>query len=261
MSRLVQEWSGKEIVYPSNMQFTSLGQETTDLPKTRFTIITYVDSTGCISCKLELSQWKRLITEFDSINNVSVLFVFHPKDVEEMVYLLKRDDFIHPVCIDAEDAFNKLNKFPTDMMFQTFLLNEDNKVIAMGNPIHNPKVKELYLKITLGDKAPKKEINNQTAVECKNTLIDMGKFDWQQEQKTHFTLENTGSSPLVIINMITSCGCTSVEYTKEPVRPGNSVELKVRYKADHPEHFNKTITVYCNSASSPIKMEIKGTAQ
>ena len=37
------------------------------------------------------------------------------------------------------------------MAFQTFLLDKDNKVLAMGNPILNPKIKELYLKIIRGN--------------------------------------------------------------------------------------------------------------
>lgn len=261
MERLVLEWDGREIVYPNNAHFTVFGNDTNYLPKSEYTIVTYVDSVGCTSCKLHLPQWKLLINQLDSIKNTSVLLFLHSKNEKEMAYILKRDHFTHPVCLDNEDTFNKLNKFPTDMMFQTFLLDKYNKVIAMGNPVHNPKVKELYLKIILGDKAPQKEMNNQTTVSCKNTLIDMGKFDWQQEQKTYFTLENTGNGPLAIIDVITSCGCTSVVYSKEPIRPGNSIEFEVHYKADHPEHFNKTINVYCNSASSPIKLEIKGSAE
>ena len=42
---------------------------------------------------------------------------------------------------------------------------------------------------------------------------------------------------LVIDDAVTSCGCTSVEYSKEPVSPGKSLDIIVTYKADHPEHF------------------------
>ena len=37
------------------------------------------------------------------------------------------------------------------MTFQTFLLNRNNKVLAIGNPIHNPKIRELYVKIIRGE--------------------------------------------------------------------------------------------------------------
>ena len=261
INRLIGEWDGREIVYPDNMHFTILGKDTNYLPKSEYTIVSYADSIGCLSCKLQLRQWKSLITELDSMQNISVLFFLHSKDKREMDYVLKRDNFTHPICIDEKDAFNKLNHFPEDMAFQTFLLDKDNKVVAIGNPVHNPKVKELYLKIIMGDKAPQKEVKIQTTAACSNTSIDMGTFDWHQEQKGTFTLTNTGSSPLVITDVVTSCGCTTVDYGKEPVRPGSSVALKVNYKADHPEHFNKTITVYCNAATSPIQLKIKGKAE
>ena len=76
-----------------------------------------------------------------------------------------------------------------------------------------------------------------------------------------FTLKNTGTNPLVVDNVSTSCGCTSVDYSKEPVRPGNSILLNVTYKADDPVHFDKTITVYCNAESSPVVLRITGDAE
>lgn len=148
-----------------------------------------------------------------------------------------------------------------DRMFHAFLLDEANKVMGIGNPVGNPKIKELYLDMIQRKKVDKPMRQPQTEVGIICSLIDMGTFDWKQEQMTHFTLKNTGNNPLVIIDVATSCGCTSVEYPKEPMHSGRSVELKVRYKADHPEHFNKTISVYCNAASSPIKLAVKGRAE
>lgn len=257
-SRLVREWDGKKIVYQHDMRFVTLDNDTNYLFKNEYTIVTYVDSMGCTNCKLQLPQWKRLIAQLDSSKNTSVLFFLHSKDKKEMINVLKRDNFTHPVCFDEEDAFNKLNKLPTDMAFQTFLLDKDNRVVAIGNPIRNPKVKELYLKIILGDKAPKQAHVSQTDIRLSETFIDMGTFDWRKEQKAVFTLTNTGESPLVIIDVATSCGCVSVSYSKEPVRPGKEISLNITYKADHPEYFNKTITVYCNAKASPLKVEIRG---
>lgn len=70
--------------------------------------------------------------------------------------MLKSSSFSFPVCIDEEDRVNKLNNFPKEMAFQTFLLDNDNKVIAMGNPILNPQIKELYLRI-IGGKVMRSE--------------------------------------------------------------------------------------------------------
>lgn len=260
---LIKEWAGKEILYPQNMHFVSLENDTNYLYKKEYKIVTYVDSIGCTACKLQFEQWKHFITLLDSINNSSVLFFICPKNRKEINYFLKKDNFTHPVCIDEKDSFNILNKFPDEMMFQTFLLDSLNKVLAIGNPIHSPKVKELYLKIIQGRKTTDNESNNviQTKVKINKKSAFLGHFDWQEKQKTNFILKNTGGNFLVIDHVSTSCGCTSVFYSKEPILPDKELELEVTYRADHPEHFSKTITVYCNTELSPINLTISGNAE
>lgn len=265
INRLVNEWNGKDITYPDNLVFSVLGEDTVNynLPHSNYTIISYVNSTGCMSCKLQLNNWKELIHELDSLcgRNVSVLMFMQPTNKKVMVSLLKEHRFSYPVCIDMDDRINKLNRFPEDMAFQTFLLDKDNKVIAIGNPVHNPKVKELYLKIILGDKAPKQSDSQyQTKVITNTIQTDFGKFNWKEEQSASFTLNNIGEKPLVINQVNTSCGCITVDYSKEPVRPGGSLDIRVKYKADNPGYFNKAITVYCNSEFSPVKLNISGTS-
>lgn len=139
----------------------------------------------------------------------------------------------------------------------------DNKVLAIGNPIHNPKVKELYLKIIRGEKVGQEDKSKQvvTKVNVDKTSVSMGNFNWQEEQKATFTLKNTGDKLLVIQDVATSCGCTTVSYSKEPVQPGKETTLEVAYKADRPEHFAKTITVYCNAEHSPLTLKISGDAE
>lgn len=50
-------------------------------------------------------------------------------------------------------------------------------------------------------------------------------------------------------------------YSREPVQSGKTIDITVVYKAEYPEHFNKTITVYCNSPVSPLQLKIKGDAK
>lgn len=265
---IVKRWMGKEILFPGNSSFITYdSKDSVDFlsMKSDYRIVTYVNSETCFSCNLRLPFWKGFIIEVDSVSldkNISFLFYFYPKNKSDLYALLERHKFIYPVCVNEEDSLNRLNHFPTDMAFQTFLLDSDNKVLAIGNPI-NPKVKELYLKIIQDEKSGRKDGSKvtKTKMDIDRTLVSLGKFDWQKEQKAVFVLKNTGDKPLVIQNVATSCGCTSVEYSKEPVRPDNSLELCVMYKAEHPEHFDKTITVYCNAEFSPIVLRIIGTAQ
>ena len=219
----------------------------------------------CMSCKLGLSQWQDFAVNVDSIfpNTVHFQFVFQPYKLNEIRLLLKRERFNHSVYIDKNNKFNKLNKFPSNMNFQTFLLDRNNRVIAIGNPIYNPKVKELYLKIIKGEKIERRDESKviKTEVDASNISVSLGRFDWQEEQKATFILKNVGDKPLVIQDVATSCGCTTVAYSKEPALPGKEIALEVVYKAEHPEHFDKTITVYCNTENSPLVLKISGDAK
>lgn len=264
ISHLVKEWSGRKVVLSDNMIFTMMGKDTVDLLFHQpYTIMTYADSIGCISCKLQLANWKTLISELEAIvpDKVQFLFLLNPKDTKELQRLLLREKFDYPICIDKNDIINRLNQFPKEVAFQTFLLDSDNRVVAIGNPVHNPKVKELYLNIIQGKTSTKEENSILTKIQVKENTISLGRFNWQEEQKAQFTIYNVGNRPLVINDVTTSCGCTSVDYSKQPVSPDDSISLQVNYKADHPEHFGKTITVYCNTNPSLIQLKITGDAE
>ena len=267
VGQTLTEWIGKEIFYPSEMNFTLLNKDVTEnyLRKSSFTILNYVDSTGCTRCKLQLSKWKAFISDLDSVfaGEVQVLFFVHPKKKEEIEFFIERDMFKYPIIFDVGNHFYSMNQLPNKSTFHCFLLNCSNRVLAVGNPIHNHKIRELYLKIIRGDKVELegKNIIIRTEVSMDKTIISLGDFDWQKEQKATFFLKNTGNKPLVVEHVNTSCGCTSVSYSKEPVQPGKDIALEVTYKADQPEHFNKTITVYCNAGTSPVTLKISGNAK
>ena len=263
MHRLVSEWSGKEIKFPARSVFTIQGKDTVDweFSNADYKVVTYIDSVGCTSCKLQLPRWKKLVAEVDSLMNgrVPFLFYFHPKDMKELSYLLRRDRFTYPVCFDERDGLNRLNQFPMDMTFQTFLLDKDNKVVAMGNPVHNPKVKELYLGLITGSRSSKSS-GQTTQVSVNQTELDFGNFPKEEKQERSFVLTNTGKGLLVIQDITTSCGCNKVEYSKEPVRPGETLEVKVIYEAEKAGYFRKIVTVYSNAEELPLRLTVKGTA-
>lgn len=266
MMHLVKKWNDKTIVFPQQMTFTAFrGDSVVECKKkySTYAIVTYVDSIGCMSCKLKLSEWGDFMSIVDSISKrqVPCLYFFHPKKKSELISLLKRTRFTYPVCIDENDSLNILNGFPSDMMYQTFLIDKDNKVLAIGNPVHNPMVKDLYINIISGKQPESTKKQRKTEVIISENLIDLGEFFLTIPQHCTFTLKNVGDDLLVIDDVITSCGCTSVVYSREPVQPGKSLDLAVTYKADHPEHFNKTITVYCNVLDSPLQLKITGDAQ
>ncbi|WP_274972847.1 hypothetical protein [Bacteroides fluxus] len=81
----------------------------------------------------------------DSLD-VPCMFIFNPKkgDVSHLKEYLKHTPFSDPVYIDETDSFNLLNNFPNKDEFQTFLINSENKVVAIGNPVHNSQARCLF---------------------------------------------------------------------------------------------------------------------
>ncbi|MEY8687459.1 DUF1573 domain-containing protein [Bacteroides sp. AN502(2024)] len=265
--KILKEWIDKEILFPESLKFSIQGSERVPnfaIHDSEYKIVAYVDSMGCTSCKLHLSEWNNYITNIDSIypNKVQFLFFFFPKNGRDIYFTLRMERFMYPICIDTLDVLNRINHFPSDMQYQTFLLDKNNKVVAIGNPVQNPRIKELYRTIISG-KQYSSFLDNQplTTVSLSSSQIEMGSFSWEKEQEVEFEICNTGKTPLVINDVITSCGCTTVEYSKEPVQPDMNLNLKIRYHAEHPEHFSKTISVYCNAEGSPFHLKISGNAK
>ncbi|WP_099464289.1 MULTISPECIES: DUF1573 domain-containing protein [Parabacteroides] len=74
-----------------------------------------------------------------------------------------------------------------------------------------------------------------------------------------FTIKNTGNSPLVITRITASCGCTQPEWTKEPIAPGKTGEVKVTYNPKgRPGPFYKTISIFSNGKKGSYSLAIKG---
>ena len=262
--RLVKEWTGKEIKFPERSVLTVQGKDTVDFtyPNADYKVLVYVDSVGCTSCKLQLDRWKKVIKEMteETGQDIPFLFFFHPKDMKELRYLTRRDAFTYPVCFDENDELNALNCFPSDMTFQTFLLNKDNKVVSIGNPVHNPKVKDLYMKHITGSRSDSMD-SPKTSVELLETEKDLGNLPLNEKREHVFKLVNTGNKPLVVYDVTTSCGCTKAEYGKELVRPGDTLNLKVIYNAEDKGRFRKNLSVYCNVEDSPLKLTVLGIVE
>lgn len=264
ITQLVNKWEDKEIVFPAHSIFTVQGRDTVSFSfsDANYKIVSYIDSVGCTGCKLHLPRWRRFMYEVDTLMNASVPFVFyfHPKNIEDLRYIIRRDTFTHPVCLDVSDKFNILNHFPSEKAFQTFLLNKKNKIIAIGNPILNPKVKELYLKILAGN-ISKTTTTSMTEVAIDNLKLDFGSFIHSEIQERSFVLTNIGEAPLIVQDITTSCGCMKTRYVKKPIPPGEKLEITVIYEAEQAEYFNKTIAIHCNIKSSPIILRIVGNPE
>lgn len=268
IARLVNEWHGKIVQFPDSICLTSYRNDTVMAKYTRerssYTILNYVDTIGCVSCKLQLPRWKAMMKELDSLypNRVTCLMVFNPKGKRKLIEHLRNNQFNYFVYIDEKDTLNRMNNFLNKEDLATFLLDKNDKIIAIGNPILKPRIRDLYFDIISGDTALTL-VDKQafTVISLSKEKMDFGDFSWDEKEEVEVLVSNVGKIPLVINDITTSCGCITVEYTKEPIRPGMSTVLKIEYKAERPGHFDKTITMYCNAEGSPLKLGISGNAQ
>lgn len=76
-----------------------------------------------------------------------------------------------------------------------------------------------------------------------------------------FTLKNTGNKPVVIYSVTTTCGCTNVEWTQEPIRPGKTGTVSVTYSNDEgPYPFDKSLTMYISDLKKPVILKLRGVS-
>ena len=101
----------------------------------------------------------------------------------------------------------------------------------------------------------------QPKIEFKNSTYDYGTIKEDDGlAQTVFEYTNTGDQPLVLNNVRATCGCTTPEWTKEPIAPGKSGSIKVAYNPKgRPGNFTKSINVYSNTQPSVNILTIKGT--
>jgi hypothetical protein len=101
---------------------------------------------------------------------------------------------------------------------------------------------------------------NGPAISWDKTVHDFGTFNEADGSVTAtFEFVNTGNEPLFITNVKASCGCTSPEWSKEPVQPGAKGYVKAAYNpAKRPGKFNKSITVTTNEFQPTSVLRIMG---
>ena len=93
------------------------------------------------------------------------------------------------------------------------------------------------------------------------TVYDFGTIGYASNGTFEFTVKNSGKEPLVISNVQKSCGCTSVDWTKDPIKQGQTGTIKVTYNTKIVGPFTKNLTVYSNAKTSTVVLTFKGTVE
>ena len=86
---------------------------------------------------------------------------------------------------------------------------------------------------------------------------DFGNIIAGTPQETIFTFTNTGEAPLIITDAQTTCGCTVPEWPKNPIAPGETGELLVKFNGSGKNQVTKQITLIANTAAGKEILRIK----
>lgn len=247
---LVSEWSNKEIIFPKNLLCTKNLYDTISYDiKSKLKVFYYVDSAGCSSCKLRLSEWREFKKEFKTIANsdCELLIVFEPKDkmiIRDISTRIRTSGIDNIFVLDTCNSFNKLNNFPNDDQFHCFLLDENNHIIIIGNPVQSSKIKDLYIS-TICEKLGVKQPNDNTESIATNTY-DFGIFPYTETKATNFMLKNSSNKEMSIDSVFTSCECTTAETDKTTIKPQGYATISVVFKTDKPETFIREVYIKTN---------------
>jgi hypothetical protein len=113
----------------------------------------------------------------------------------------------------------------------------------------------LFTAAGLAQKGPKIEF------EAKDNTIDYGEVSKETDNGIRtFVFTNTGDEPLIIKNVKSTCGCTVPTKPTDPILPGKSDKIQVKYNMN-PGPIRKTITVETNAVNYEegiIALKIKG---
>ena len=262
---LYNEWYQKRIVLPDSIVFTKMATDTVDYSiNTKCKIFLYIDSTGCTICKMKILEWTAFLTDLADIagDKVSHLFVINPPDnkttIREIKSSLTAGYFDFPIYLDYADSINKLNHFPTDERFRCFLLDENDHVVLIGNPLHNQRFRELYLK-TICEKLG----IDYTSTSSKENVseINFGIFPKSEIKTVKFYYKNPKYAAITVDTLYTSCKCIVANTNKKYLRPSETATITVSYTPDAFGEFYREVHLKIKGIEKPLVFTIRGVVE
>lgn len=99
-------------------------------------------------------------------------------------------------------------------------------------------------------------------IEFETVSHDFGKIYDGRPAEFEFKFTNKGKVPLILSNVQPGCGCTTPEWPREPIMPGQKAKIKAIYNpGTFRGSFSKGITVTSNASNNSIQLTFKGIAE
>ncbi len=99
---------------------------------------------------------------------------------------------------------------------------------------------------------------NAPQIDFEKELHDYGTIEQNGNGVYEFVFTNSGKEPLIITSAKGSCGCTVPSWPNEPIPPGGSDVIRVKYDTKRLGPFNKSVTIITNAATPTKVIRIKG---
>lgn len=124
----------------------------------------------------------------------------------------------------------------------------------------SPFLLSFFLMYSLTSKA-QEQVETDTSsfaqMEFENAAYDFGDLNQGEKTKHIFIFKSNGNSPLIINNVLTTCGCTAPEWPKVPIQPGAEGEIKIVFDTSTKiGRQNKVITIRSNAKSGDYRLRI-----
>lgn len=103
-----------------------------------------------------------------------------------------------------------------------------------------------------------KKASTQAEITFTEMEHDYGEVVKGGDGMCEFVYKNTGKAPLMLTNVRSSCGCTIPSWSKEPLMPGKTAKIQVKYNTNNVGTINKSITVESNASNGRVILKIKG---
>ena len=130
--------------------------------------------------------------------------------------------------------------------------------VVLAQRIPQPEKAEPVVEIEEAKQEQIEEPSSNATIDFESKVYDYGVLEHNGNGDGDFIFTNNGTEALLIKNAKGSCGCTVPTWPREPIMPGETSRIGVKYATNRVGKFTKTITLTTNASKKPAILTIKG---
>ncbi len=257
LKNLLDEYIGQTIKLPHDSCCCLLDRSYgLDFLDADYLIVSYIEAEGCTPCHLHLPYWKELSDRLDTLSNVfaTSLLIIRPDTLEKVTEFIRYANYDYPVIIDTLGLFSEMNRLPEYQTLRTLLIDNNHKILALGNPIENRAIDRIYMQIISGRI---NDVDTTSPLYLDNNIIDIGTVPPGAERDFEFLVKNQSNDTITVCNIMTPCDCIGA--TATDIMPASIGSIKISFHAsDNNGIFHHPIVVRYKGITSPIIIHMYG---